>query len=192
MLLSNKICNIISFLEDRKSFFVKNPKNVLFYSSQVKDAHIKRYKDNKKKQKELANKYREPYQYAEFLGEDYVSLDEGDVLQRVIWIEDGKDVPNKIELNPTTLVGLGGVNHPYLGCCHVTDDASYWLEKLYDDYGREKESAIVINIYANEGDILLEDPQYAFPDEDGEKRDSKVLITKRLSLIRGKDFIIVE
>jgi hypothetical protein len=63
---------------------------------------------------------------------------------------------------------------------------------LEQDYGRNKNEARVIEIITQEGDMLVEDSQYCTDPDTGDKASSFVLLTKRIVLEYGKDWVFRE
>jgi hypothetical protein len=102
---------------------------------------------------------------------------------RVVW----KRQPT-INTHTLDVVGLAkdSKEYPSLRAIHVGDD-EFWFKQLSNDYGRD-DKAWSIDIYPVEGDYYTDDPQYAIPDEYGNKGDSQILITKRKVLKEGVDF----
>lgn len=103
----------------------------------------------------------------------------GNTLSRVVW-----EKTPIIETNDLEALSLD--NHPGIYGLHV-GDVEYWFHKLIDDYGNAS-TAWEIQITAARGDVLINDVQYAIPDESGDKADSAILLTTRRILREGKDF----
>ena len=98
---------------------------------------------------------------------------------RVVWEKQSTITTNDLEL-----VGLS--HYPGVYGIHV-GDVDFWFNKLIDDYGND-DHAWEINIKPAKGDVLVEDVQYAIPDESGFKADSGILLTSRRLLREGRDF----
>jgi len=113
-------------------------------------------------------------------------LKAGDMLTRVVW----GDIDDVIYPPNTGVVGLSTYQNGAVAAMHVSGDTDYWINRLAEDYGRDPKDAKIITIYAEEGDRLVDDPQYAADPETGIKADSAVLVTHRDELRRGVDFDI--
>lgn len=104
-------------------------------------------------------------------------------LSRVVWGEPGDviraNAPGSVGLEGDTVVS--GIYALHVG------DVEFWHERLCNDYGRDGE-AWEIEITPAPGDVLVDDPQYAIPEEDGSKADSAILLTDRKVLRAGVDF----
>lgn len=113
---------------------------------------------------------------------------EGNTLTRVVWGEK----TSTIEVHDPSLVSLADKSNEYPGiyALHV-GDTDFWFHKLIDDYGNDT-TAYEIDIYPARGDVLVEDVQYAMPEENGLKAYSAILLTTRKILREGKDFKYVK
>jgi len=133
-----------------------------------------------------------PDLFAEDQGLEYSTLIEGDILSRVVWFPEG-EVPDSIETNRLGVLGFDVVDKGLsLRGVHVTDDVEFWVARLFLDYGNDVSDARVIEIVPDIGDILVDDIQYSVPSEDGSKADSRILITNRKTLVKGKDFNVTD
>ena len=109
---------------------------------------------------------------------------EGESIYRVVWdMKKGQD----IEVHDLGIVGLRGSGNGVYGI-HVTSDPEYWKRRAGEDFGREVEKSQVINIYCSEGDMYVEDEQYATDPDTGIKASSFILLTKRKVLKYGGDW----
>jgi hypothetical protein len=100
-------------------------------------------------------------------------------LTRVVW----EKTPT-IETHQLDVVSLE--NYPGVYALHV-GDADFWFYRLVHDYGNDW-TAWEVEITPARGDVLVEDVQYAIPDESGNKGYSAILLTTRRVLREGKDF----
>lgn len=103
----------------------------------------------------------------------------GNTLSRVVW----QKTPT-LEAHELDVVSLA--KYPGVYALHV-GDAEYWFYRLIHDYGNDS-TAWEIDIKPARGDVLVEDVQYAIPDESGNKAPSAILLTTRRTLREGKDF----
>ena len=109
----------------------------------------------------------------------------GERLPRVVWdVQAGQD----IKTHRLSNVGLRGDGQGVYGL-HVSGDTDYWMDRMDKDFGRDPQTAKVIEIISNEGDMLVDDPQYATDPETGDKASSFVLLTKRNVLKYGRDWV---
>jgi hypothetical protein len=121
---------------------------------------------------------------------DALDLDEttpikaGEEVSRVIWGTVGDVIELQTLDNLDIAQGERVVRGVHFG------DTDFWTEKLAEDYGRDPESATIIDITVADGDRLLEDTNYSTPEEGGERAYSGVLATARTVLRRGIDFVV--
>jgi hypothetical protein len=120
--------------------------------------------------------------HAEILNDDVSDT----TFSRVIWQNS-----NSVETNSLDVLGLADSSGQFPGVygLHV-GDVDFWFHKLIDDYGNEA-TAWEIEILPARGDVLVEDVQYAIPDDSGFKAESGILLTTRKILREGKDFKVV-
>ena len=79
----------------------------------------------------------------------------GEHLQRVVWdIKKGQD----INTHKLSYIGLRGEDNKGIYGIHISGDTDYWINRLEQDYDRDSREAKIIEIIANEGDMLVEDP----------------------------------
>jgi len=117
--------------------------------------------------------------------EDDYQPSSGERLERVVWgIKKGQDISTYKLSN----VGLKGDGRGVHGI-HISGDTDYWIDRLEQDYGRNKDEAQIIEIVANDGDMLVEDPQYSTDPDTGDKASSFILLTKRKILKYGRDWV---
>lgn len=103
----------------------------------------------------------------------------GNRLSRVVW----QKTPT-IETHELDVVSLK--KYPGIYALHV-GDVDFWFRKLIHDYGNDV-TAWEMEIKPARGDVLVEDVQYAIPDERGNKAYSAILLTTRHLLREGRDF----
>lgn len=117
--------------------------------------------------------------------EDDYQPDGGERLERVVW---GVKKGQNIETHELDYLGLKGKGRGVYGI-HISGDTDYWIDRLEQDYGRSRKEARIIEIIANEGDMLVEDPQYSTDPDTGIKASSYILLTKRKILRYGVDWV---
>lgn len=117
--------------------------------------------------------------------EDNYQPIEGERIERVVW---GIKKGNDIKTHDLGTLGLRGCGMGVYGI-HVTSDPEYWIDRMYQDYGREKKLARVIEIICINGDMYVEDEQYVTDPETGEKASSFILLTRRNVLKYGQDWV---
>jgi len=125
---------------------------------------------------------------AERMGAAVLDADVGGAtLARVVW---APAPPEEILAHDPAVVGLACRRgaHPGVWALHV-GDPGFWHVRLASDYGRCG-PAWELEITAAPGDALVEDVQYALPEQDGERGDSAILLTRRRALRSGTDFRI--
>lgn len=107
----------------------------------------------------------------------------GMTMARVVWEREPE-----IRLHDPETVSLADQRGltPGTWALHV-GDPEFWHTKLSQDYGRD-DTAWEIEILPAPGDVLVEDVQYAMPEEDGSRGDSAILLTDRRVLREGVDF----
>ncbi len=106
-----------------------------------------------------------------------------EIVQRAVWnVKKG----DELELAEPDDLSIDGSKN--LGVVHISSESDYWGQKLVDDYDREGEYKI-IEIAPTAQDRIIEDIQYAIPDDSGVKKDSGILVTPRKKLIYGKDWV---
>lgn len=113
---------------------------------------------------------------------------EGETVTRVVWnAKAGDELPT----NDLERIGVAGKSGDVRGI-HTTSDPDYWINQLEQDYSRDSDKARVITIRVSRGESTIKDPQYkgATTDEYGNVSSghSEILLTKRKSLIYGKDW----
>lgn len=106
----------------------------------------------------------------------------GNILSRVVW--EKTPMIEAHDLNTVSLKDYPGVYALHVG------DTEFWFYRLIHDYGNDS-TAWEIAIKPARGDVLVEDVQYAIPDESGNKAYSAILLTTRRILRAGRDFTYV-
>jgi 2'-5' RNA ligase len=111
-------------------------------------------------------------------------ISEGEQLPRVVW---GAKKGQTLKTKTADRVGIKTPNKGVYGL-HV-GDTDYWKTRLAKDYDQDEGNAQSILIRANDGDRVVDDPQYATDPDTGEKSDAGVLLTARKELQYGKDWV---